>query len=132
MVFILIHNDNVHGVYDTLDKALLDGWKLILQEALMPWTLSFYKQRHDDVAVGIGGYFIEQWDVATNKGEIRYMLGEKKEDDADLVEYVLDKYLKRHHTECETILKNWYKEILVNGKLPFHLGAMTYVDEFSK
>jgi hypothetical protein len=128
MVFILIHNDNVHGVYDTLGKALLGSWKLIVQEALMPWTLSFYKQRHDDVAIGIGGYFIEQWNVATNKREIRYMLGEKKEDDADLVEYVLDKYLKRHHTECETILKNWYKEMIVDDKLPFHLGAMTFLD----
>lgn len=131
-MFILVYNngyyelDNttIHGVFSSYDEALLGGWKFLLERALRPHKLQFYKTKYDKECRGMGTYYLDEWNVATNKRVNVFMLGERIENHS--WDYALDKYLKQHHADCESILRGWYDEVCA-GRVPSMLRGMTYV-----
>lgn len=129
MSFVVLNNDgqytydstNVIGVCATLNTALLFGWKSLLEEALKPWTIEFYKDRDEEFAncCGISYYYIEEWDTTNNIRSNVYHLGWKCE--GSHIKQYLDKHLKKNSKECKTILEKWHNEVHVYGKVPQQL-----------
>jgi hypothetical protein len=131
-MFIFLYNDcqytncgiNIRGVFATVDEALLFGWKTVLEDARKPWTIKFYTKERESSCRGLGTYYIEEWDMDTNKRVNVFLLGEKEE--GSVCTHIMDKYLKRHHTECEQILQSWHDDICA-GTVPTELQFMTMV-----
>lgn len=129
MVFIVLHNDGqytnhspeVIGAFDDYDASCIFGWKTIVEAAQKPWTRRFYKRRKGEFAdlCGMGWYYIEEWDTSTNKRIKTISLGEDKN------RYILDKYLKEHCKDYDTIVQNWYMELASNS-IPSKLQEFTF------
>lgn len=130
MVFIVLHNDcqytnnspEVIGAFDDYNTSCLFGWKTIIEVAQRPWTVRHYKNRKGEFAdyCGLGSYYIEEWDTTTSKRIKTISLGEDKK------KYVLDKYLKEHYKEYNTIVQNWCIE-LESNIIPSKLQEFTFV-----
>jgi hypothetical protein len=107
----------IKGVFATLNESLLSGWKTLLQDALKPWTLEFYKEAEpeDEGISGVGSsYTIEQWDIKSNAHVATYALGYKQE--GSYVQNVFDEYIKVYKKdigrECDIILQQWLDQVV--------------------
>lgn len=130
MVHILIYNDgqysqkstNVIGVFDDFDTSLIGGWQKLLEHALQPWSIRHYKKKNTTSRV-LGMYYIQEWDMSSNRCVKTYFLGEYVKNNHWQSE--LDKYLKEHRDTCDVILQEWYDQIL-SGIVPDVLKQFTY------
>lgn len=130
--FVVLHNDgqycyksiHVIGVLPTLDEALLMGWKAVIEEAMKPWSVRFYKKEYNKNLCGLGTYTVEAWDMKSNTRITTYYLGTTE--DANMIINVTDKYLKKHRKEYETIVQGWYDDIMAKRLLPDELQQQTF------
>lgn len=136
-VCVLVYDDcqysskstSILGVFATLDEALVGGWKTVIQDAMQPWKLKFYKSKKQNSCRGLGSYTIEQWDMTSNKRMSTHTLGWKIE--GAYVVDDLDKYLKEHNERCNVILQQWLEQVMTVGVLPQQLHEFTFQDNTS-
>lgn len=136
MVFIVLHNDGqftnhspqVIGAFDDYNASCMFGWKTVIEAAKKPWTVRFYKNRKGEFAdcCGLGWYYIEEWNTATNKRMKTISLGEKKT--GSKMTCVLDAYLKEHYDQYDQLMQDWSEELASNN-IPIKLQDFTFVSE---
>lgn len=122
MVFIVVQHEGCYSdqewrivaVNDTLRDAEIYGWTVLVNEALQPWKIKFYRRRTGEFAdaIGISDYHIEEWVGCARINE--YFLGR---DDKN---HAVDKYLKDHAKTVEETLLDWKRQ-LESGVIPSEL-----------
>jgi hypothetical protein len=131
-VCILVYDDCQHtskstkilGVFATFDEALIGGWKAVIQDAMQPWKLKFYKSRKRSPYRGLGSYTINEWNITSNERMATYSLGCKTEG-AYIID-VFDKYLKEHNDNCDNILQRWLEQMTSDEVVPQQLHEFTF------
>ncbi|MFN9110079.1 MAG: hypothetical protein ACK5XN_08425 [Bacteroidota bacterium] len=107
-----------------LSDALLEGFNLLIKEALRPFTLQFYKDRNGEFAncIGLAEYTIEHWCDSVKVSET--YLGFRTYP----YRHILDEYLKqnecKNHDTAEKLSK-WQK-MLERKEIPDELQIMTH------
>lgn len=128
-IFILVQEEGaysdkdwkVHGVFNTQHDAILAGFKCIVEEALKPWILTFYKERDARFAGarGLSEFHIEEWIVGKEMRNL-ICLGYKNERP---YKHYIDQILKEAEVKdkgSEALILKWKKE-LDDGYLPSEL-----------
>lgn len=133
--FIVMYNDGqytrnstrVIGVVEKKEEALLTGWERVLEDAMRPYIITFYKEQEDPDVCGLGSYSIEEWDIDTNKRIMTYRLGELKQQCH--IKNMFDAHLKKHHEDCEDLLHQWHDAVVKAKELPLELQQYTYISQ---
>jgi hypothetical protein len=125
----------VLGVFANIQDAMLKGWLSLVEEALRPWKLKFYKNRDAEFAsaVGISKYHIEEWVLGADVHSEVWYLGWKQTNraykhDAD----ALIKSSEVKNKNCEAVLRDWYNQLKNEGIIPAELSELVQTDESDK
>lgn len=110
--FVLIEADGaywkVRGIFSNENNAILYAFKTLVDYALKPWIIDFYKDRDDEFAnaTSLPELHIEYWTLDGKRNEIIY-IGFRTHP----FRHYIDEYLKKK--ECET---NDYENIVLTWK----------------
>ena len=135
MVFIVVEQDGAYsckewrviGVYDNKLNAVMSGLNVIVETALKPYIVDFYRDRNGEFAkaVALPEVHIEKWDVNGTKMETTYIGFQDKP-----FLHSIDSMLKAeedNQRSCEDLLHTW-KLQLSRGIVPTELQDVI-VDE---
>lgn len=153
MIYILVKQDGSHsyrdwgivGLFENYDDALLMGYRIMVNSAIKPWNIQFYKKRNAEFKNGIAlpELFIEQWKINDTERQQIWYLGYQPK---PFIHYV-DKHLKQAevdhqneimsckdqldkrvaHPSSENIIKSW-KDQLDKGIVPDILKLLVASD----
>lgn len=107
----------VRGVFSTREKAILNGFKMLLKCALKPWIIDFYKDRDGEFASAnaLSELHIEKWSFDGDKKSNIYIGFQDRP-----FKHFIDEFLKKQEIESnnsENILRSW-KDSLDNNIIP--------------
>lgn len=124
-IYVLIESEGaysdrdwkVRGVFSTREKAILNGFKMLLESALKPWIIPFYKNRDGEFANlnALPELHIEKWSIDGEKNENIYIGFMDRP-----FKHFISEFLKKREVESkdsENILGSW-KDSLDNNIIP--------------
>ncbi len=108
------------AVKPDLADIILEGFNLLVKEALQPFTLQYYKEQNSQFAscVGLAEYTIEHWCESVKVSETT--LGHKRYP----YRHILDEFLKQNECREEKLLE--WQQMLEQHKIPEELQRMTH------